>query len=193
MVELASATGLDGHDYSSFRTAVGNSLSYLGDQTCNSPSNNYPHKSSINTTTESKRAVKQLIRYLKGTQHTCLRHELHGTVQKVCWNSLVVVTQIGPAFRLRAKALRDMQPKSETDNNQSQFMRSIVLRSQCLRREPGGLKHIELRWLATRKTSVGGSSGHEEQCCRSLHETSGWTENAVARKETWTSNLGRYE
>ena len=28
-----------------------------------------------NTTTESKRAVKQLVRYLKGTQHTCLRLE----------------------------------------------------------------------------------------------------------------------
>ena len=140
-----------------------NSLSYLGDQTCNSPSNNYPHKSSINTTIESKRAVKQLIRYLKGTRHTCLRLELHGTVQKVCWNSLVVVTQIGPAFRLRAKALRDMQPKSEADSGQSHFIRSRVLRSQCLRREPGGLKHIELRWLDTRTTSVGGSSGHEEQ------------------------------
>ena len=29
----------------------------------------------LNPTTESKRAVKQLIRYLKGTQHTCLRLE----------------------------------------------------------------------------------------------------------------------
>ena len=33
-------------------------------------------------TTESKRAVKQLIRYLKGTQHTCLRLEPRGSVQK---------------------------------------------------------------------------------------------------------------
>ena len=40
----------------------------LGDQTCNSPSNNCPHQSST-TTTESKRAVKQLIRYLQGTTH----------------------------------------------------------------------------------------------------------------------------
>ena len=29
----------------------------------------------FNATTESKRAVKQLIRCLKGTQHTCLRLE----------------------------------------------------------------------------------------------------------------------
>ena len=29
----------------------------------------------LNPTTESKRAVKQLTRYLKGTQHTCLRLE----------------------------------------------------------------------------------------------------------------------
>ena len=37
---------------------------------CNSPTQ------ALNTTTESKRAVKQLIRYLKGTQHTCLRLEM---------------------------------------------------------------------------------------------------------------------
>ena len=36
----------------------------------------------LNPTTESKRAVKQLIRYLKGTQHTCLRLELDGTFQE---------------------------------------------------------------------------------------------------------------
>ena len=34
---------------------------------------------------------------------------------------------------------------------------------------------------------------HEEQLCRSLLETSGWIENAVARKDTWTSNPGWYE
>ena len=31
--------------------------------------------------TESRRAVKQLIRYLKGTQHTCLRLEPREMVQ----------------------------------------------------------------------------------------------------------------
>ena len=36
----------------------------------------------LNPTTESKRAVKQLIRYLQGTQHTCLRFEPRGIVQK---------------------------------------------------------------------------------------------------------------
>ena len=49
---------------------------HLGDQTCNSPPNNYPHKSSI----PQQRAVKQLIRYLKRTQHTCLRLEPSGMV-----------------------------------------------------------------------------------------------------------------
>ena len=34
---------------------------------------------------------------------------------------------------------------------------------------------------------------HEEQHCRSPHETSGWIGNAVARKEISTSNLGWYE
>ena len=47
VMELASATPLDGHDCSNFCTAVGKSSSWhAGDQTCNSPSNNYPHKSS---------------------------------------------------------------------------------------------------------------------------------------------------
>ena len=36
----------------------------------------------FNPTTESKRAVKQLIRYLKGTQHTCLRLEPREMDQK---------------------------------------------------------------------------------------------------------------
>ena len=36
----------------------------------------------LNPTTESKRAVKQLIRHHKGTQHTCLRLEPRGMVQQ---------------------------------------------------------------------------------------------------------------
>ena len=37
----------------------------------------------LNPTTESKRAAKQFIRYLKGTQHTCLRLEPRGMFKKV--------------------------------------------------------------------------------------------------------------
>ena len=36
----------------------------------------------LNPTTESKKTVKHLIRHLKGTQHTCLRLEPRGMVQK---------------------------------------------------------------------------------------------------------------
>ena len=80
-MELASATPLDGHDYYNFRTAIGKlifmalwrpdmqfAIQQLSTQV-------------LNPTTESKRAVKQLIRYLKGTQHTCLRLEPRETVQ----------------------------------------------------------------------------------------------------------------
>ena len=75
VMELASATPLDGHDYSNFCTAVGKLIfmapwrpdMQLAIQQLSTPV--------INPTTESKRAVKQLIRYLKGTQHTCLRLE----------------------------------------------------------------------------------------------------------------------
>ena len=41
-----------------------------------------PSRQVLNPTTESKRAVKQLIRYLKGTQHTCLRLEPRGMIPK---------------------------------------------------------------------------------------------------------------
>ena len=34
---------------------------------------------------------------------------------------------------------------------------------------------------------------HEEQHCRSLHETSEWIENTIACEETCTSNPGWYE
>ena len=62
----------------------------------------------LNPTAEIERSVKQLIRYLKGTQHTCLRLEPRGMVQKrFAGRSLVVVSRIGPTIRQRAKALRD--------------------------------------------------------------------------------------
>ena len=53
-----------------------------GEQTCNSPLNRYPHTSVLNSTTEGKRAVKQLLRYLKGARNTCLRLEPHVPVQR---------------------------------------------------------------------------------------------------------------
>ena len=75
LLEPASATPLDGHDFSNFRTAVGKiifmalwgpdmqfAIQQLSTQV-------------LDPTTESTRAVKQLIRYLNGTQHTCLRLE----------------------------------------------------------------------------------------------------------------------
>ena len=73
---LPSATPPDGHDYSNFRKAVGK-LIFMASWR---PQQLSTHV--LNPTTESKRAVKQLIRYLKGTQHTCLRLELRGMVQK---------------------------------------------------------------------------------------------------------------
>ena len=81
VMELASATPLDGHDNSNFCTAVEKliftalwrpdmqfAIQQLSTQV-------------LNPTTKSKRAVKQLIRYLKGKQHTCLRLEPREMVQ----------------------------------------------------------------------------------------------------------------
>ena len=81
-MELASATPLDGHDYSNFRTAAGklNSIApWIPDMQF---AIQQLSTQVLNPTTESNRAVKQLIRYLKSTHHTCLRHEPRGMVQK---------------------------------------------------------------------------------------------------------------
>ena len=133
---------------------------------------------------------------------------------------------------LRCTERDTVQPKSETDSDQSQFMQSSVLRSQSLRRSTVGTRRVvqgtSLQRVSssrdgfrlgkthstaqgtrrtqthrktmlgntlvdTRETSICESSGHEEQHCRSLHETSGWIANAFARREIWTSNLGWYE
>ena len=89
VMELVSATPLDGHDYSNFRTAVRKIHLHGTLETRHAPC----HPKSIHTrpqspTTESKCAVKQLIRYLKGTQHACLRLQPCGMVQKG-WLELV--------------------------------------------------------------------------------------------------------
>ena len=114
-MELASAIPLGGHDYSNFRTAVGKLIFMAPWRPDMQFAIRQLSTQVVNPTTESKRAVKQLIQYLKGTQHTSLRLEPRGMVQK-------------------------------------------------------GL--LEL---------VGRSDS-------SVRESSGWTENAVVCKETWTSN-----
>ena len=76
-MELASATPLGGHDYFNFRTNVGK-LIFMAHMQC---AIQQQSTQVLNPTTESKRAVKQLIRYLQGTQHTCLRLEPREMVQ----------------------------------------------------------------------------------------------------------------
>ena len=66
------------------------------------------------------------------------------------------------------------------------------------RRGPGGLKHIEIRCLAFQqwireKRLLVERVDTKDNSADLFHETSGWTENAVACEETWTSNLGRHE
>ena len=82
VMELASAALLDGHAYSQFRTAVGNLIFMALWRPDMQFAIRQLFTQILNPTTESKRAVKQLIRYLKGTQHTCLRLEPRGMVQK---------------------------------------------------------------------------------------------------------------
>ena len=81
-MELATATPLDGHDYSNFLTAVGQLIFMVPWRPVMQFAIPQRRTQVLNPTTESKRAVKQLIRYLKGTQHTCLRLEPRVMVQK---------------------------------------------------------------------------------------------------------------
>ena len=82
VMKLATAIPLDGHDYSNFRTNVGKHIFialWRPDMQFAMPQLS---TQVLDPTTESKRAVKQLIRYLKGTHKTCLRLEPHKMVQK---------------------------------------------------------------------------------------------------------------
>ena len=80
-MELASATPPDGHDYSNFRTAVGKLIFMAPWRPDMQFAIQQLSTQVLNPTIQSNRAVKQLIRYLKGTQHTCLRLELREMVQ----------------------------------------------------------------------------------------------------------------
>ena len=66
VMELASATPLDGHEYSNFRTAIGK-LIFMAPWRHASR-----HPTTIHTSTQPHDREP---RYLKGTQHTCLRLE----------------------------------------------------------------------------------------------------------------------
>ena len=81
-MEFAPATPLDGHEYSNFRTAVGKLIFMAPWRPDMQFAIQQLSTQVLNSTTESKRAVKQLIRFLKGTQQTCLRLEPREMVQK---------------------------------------------------------------------------------------------------------------
>ena len=150
MTELASAIPLDGHDYSNFRTAAGQ-LIFMAPWRPDMQFAIQQLSTQVrNPTTESKRAVKQLIRYLKGTQHTCLRLEPRemvqtGLLELVGRSDSDWARRFGDSpecygISLRCTERNDVQPKSESDSHQSQFLLRRVLRSQCLRRRVAGTR-----------------------------------------------------
>ena len=232
----------DGHDNSNFCAAVGKLIFMAPWRPGIQFAIQQLSTEVLNPTTESKRTVKQLIRYLKDTQQTCLRLEPREMVRKGLlelvgrsgsdWAGGSATRQSVTGYHCDVQNVTMCNRSLKQDSDQFQFMRSRVLRSQCLRwrivwtrrtfqgtslrrfsssrdgfrldtthstaqrtRRTQAHRNTMLgcATVDTRETSVCKSSGHEEQHSRSLHETSGWTENAVARKETWTSNPGRYE
>ena len=81
VMEFASATPLHGYDNSTFRTAVGKLIFMALGKPDMQFAIQQLSTQVLNPTTESKRAVKQSIRFLKGTQHTCLCLEPREMVQ----------------------------------------------------------------------------------------------------------------
>ena len=71
VVELASATPLDGHSYSNNRTAVGKLILMAPCRPDMQYAMQQLSTQAINPTTPSSRAVKQMIRFLECTQNTC--------------------------------------------------------------------------------------------------------------------------
>ena len=168
VMELASPTPLDGHDYSHSRTAVGK-LIFMAHAICHPTT---IHIQVLNPTTESKRAVQQLIRYLNGSQHTCLRRESREMVQK---GLLELVGRSGSdwagdsATRQSVTGYHcDVQNVTMCNRSLKQTAislcscRSRVLRSQCLRRRTVGTRRTLQgtalqcfsscrRWIQTRQ------------------------------------------
>ena len=149
VMELASATPQDGHDHSNFRTAVGKLIFMAPWRPDMQFAIQQLSTQVLNPTTESKRAVKQLIRYLKGTKHTCLRLEPRKIVRQGLLELVGRGDSVGWRFgnapkcygtSLQCTERDNVQAESETDSDQSQFMRSRVLRSQCLCRRTVGIR-----------------------------------------------------
>ena len=99
----------------------------------------------LNPTTESKRAVRQLIGFFKGTHNSCLRLEPHMMVQKgliepigcgdTDWAGDSATRQSATGYHLQCARNDDVPPKPETDNNLSQFSRSRVSTQPVLAQE----------------------------------------------------------
>ena len=151
-MELASPTPLDGHDYSNFRTAVGKLIFMAPRRPDMQFAIQQLSTKVLNPTTESKRAEKQLVRYLKGTQHTCLRLEPREMVQKgllelvgrsdLDWASDSATCQSVTGYHC------DVQNVTMCNRSLKQTAISLrVPRSQCLRR----------RIVGTRRTLQGTS------------------------------------
>ena len=122
VMELASATPLDGHDYSNFRTAFGKNSTMAPWRPDMQFAIQQLSTQVINPTTESKRAVK----------HTCLRLEPCEMVQTGLLElvgrsdsdraSDSATGQIVTEYHCNVQNVTVVQPESETDSDQSQFM-----------------------------------------------------------------------
>ena len=121
-------------------------------------------------------------RSLRQTAISLSSREAEFYAASACVGELLGLAQIFKELHYNVSVRLDTQTRQDTfcieGNRWSQTYRHTMLGNTT---------------VGTRETSICKSSGHEEQHCRSLHETSGWIANAVARKESWTSTPGWYE
>ena len=216
MMELSSATLLDGHDYSNFRTTIEKLIFIAFWRPDMQFAIQQLSTQFLISTTESKRAVKQLIRHLEGTQlqngllefvgrsdsdwasDSMTRQSVtgyHCDVQGVmmCSRSL---RSCEAEFHAASACARELLGLAElfkelhynvTVRLRNGFRRSETTLCSAEDQEDSMLGSAT---VDPSKAPISGQSGHEKQLSRSLHETSGWIANAVAHEETSTSNSG---
>ena len=107
VMEPGKAMLLDGDDHTNFRTAVEKPIFMAPWRPDMQFAIQQLSTQVLNLTPENQHAVKQVIRYLKGTQNTCLRLEPHNSVQKGMIELVGRGDRLGHT-RQRAKVLRDI-------------------------------------------------------------------------------------
>ena len=132
VMEPASATPLDGHDFSNFRTTVGKLIFMAPWRPDMQFAIQQLSTQVLNPTTESKRAGKQLMRNPKRhAQHLSSSRTTHDCPKRFAGTRWSQCLRLGWRFgntpecygiSLRCTERNNVQPKSDSDCDQAQFL-----------------------------------------------------------------------